>query len=226
MDLYDVDELFPLGSGLGGHKASVTVETVREGEAPVSGNFRLKFRETSFSDDTGDIAYNADEDTMRTALLNLAGIDDVSVTRSEQNAFGGYTWDITFLSVNQLTSHGIVEDTMGNLKPLTPITEVSGSKILKGTNAKVEVSSAVSGSPVGDLEVGSSGLNTGAAYVYVKMGNQWILQSTGKLVGSDSEVGDQFGYSVSIDGDRAIAGAPFAVRISRKGSLLHQLTTM
>ncbi|MCK5091185.1 MAG: hypothetical protein KAR30_01540, partial [Gammaproteobacteria bacterium] len=48
--------------------------------------------------------------------------------------------------------------------------------------------------------------NSGSAYVYWRdaQGN-WIQQA--KLMASDAEAGDEFGYSVSISGDRALVGA-------------------
>ncbi len=48
--------------------------------------------------------------------------------------------------------------------------------------------------------------NSGAAYVFTRSGSTWTQQA--KLVASNAAAGDQFGYSVSIDGDTAIVGAP------------------
>ena len=51
-----------------------------------------------------------------------------------------------------------------------------------------------------------SGQSTaGSAYVFVYGGASWTQQQ--KLTASDYESGDEFGYSVSIDGDYAIVGA-------------------
>lgn len=47
---------------------------------------------------------------------------------------------------------------------------------------------------------------SGAAYVFTRSGSGWS-QAT-KLLASDDEASDNFGYSVSIDGNRALVGAP------------------
>lgn len=47
----------------------------------------------------------------------------------------------------------------------------------------------------------------GAAFIYTRSGtNSWSLQQT--ILASDGDNGDDFGYSVAIDGDTAIVGAP------------------
>ena len=65
---------------------------------------------------------------------------------------------------------------------------------------------------VGDPEVDTGGLFTftGAAYVYAfdasqPVGQQWSLE--GRLAADDGEADDNFGVSVSLDGDRAFIGA-------------------
>ena len=45
----------------------------------------------------------------------------------------------------------------------------------------------------------------GAAYVYVAVGTHWVEQA--KLVASDAEANDHFGYAVAVDGDQAVVGA-------------------
>jgi hypothetical protein len=47
----------------------------------------------------------------------------------------------------------------------------------------------------------------GAAYVFVRVNGVWLSQQ--KLLGSDSQAGDQFGFSVAIDGDTVVVGAPW-----------------
>jgi len=48
--------------------------------------------------------------------------------------------------------------------------------------------------------------NKGSAYVFKYNGTSWIEEQ--KLIASDGEEGDFFGWSVSIDGDNALIGAP------------------
>jgi hypothetical protein len=54
----------------------------------------------------------------------------------------------------------------------------------------------------GDDDKGS---NSGSAYIFKRDGETWSQQQ--KLLASDGAAGDYFGYSVSISGNKAIAGA-------------------
>lgn len=51
-----------------------------------------------------------------------------------------------------------------------------------------------------------NGLNAGAVYVFVHTGNVWSEQA--KLVAADTAAGDDFGFSVAVDGDTILVGAP------------------
>jgi len=53
---------------------------------------------------------------------------------------------------------------------------------------------------------GVGGLNSGAAYVFVRSGTSWSQEA--QLLADDASVGDEFGYSVAVDGDTALVGAP------------------
>ena len=163
-----------------------------------------------------DIAFDASETDVKTALLGLTAITDVAVTKSAAaNIYGGYTWAVEFLEINTLNAYGIIADSMGNLKPLTPvlIDDSTGNVLLIGTDATVNVAYDGQEEPDDDvLSTGTAGSNAGTAYVYIKSGEQWLPQETGKLMSSDLQGGDQFGFSVDIDADRSIVGAPYAVR--------------
>jgi hypothetical protein len=49
--------------------------------------------------------------------------------------------------------------------------------------------------------------NAGAAYIFKRVGESWVEQQ--KLLASDGAASDCMGWSVSISGDKAIAGAPY-----------------
>lgn len=51
----------------------------------------------------------------------------------------------------------------------------------------------------------TGGANAGSAYVFVRNGTTWTLQQ--KLRAGDGGFSDQFGWSVAVDGDRAVIGA-------------------
>ena len=50
-----------------------------------------------------------------------------------------------------------------------------------------------------------NGMDSGSAYVFTRIDNIWTQQA--KLLASDGESGDGFGFSVSIDGETALIGA-------------------
>ncbi len=51
------------------------------------------------------------------------------------------------------------------------------------------------------------GSNSGSAYVFRRSGATWIQQA--KLTSNDASWGDNFGNSVSIDGDTVVVGAKY-----------------
>jgi hypothetical protein len=65
--------------------------------------------------------------------------------------------------------------------------------------------------------VGASydGAAIGHAYIYSRTGTHWYLR--GKVTGKDTIAEDNFGYSVAVDGNVIVAGAPF--RTSGKGAV-------
>jgi hypothetical protein len=84
-------------------------------------------------------------------------------------------------------------------------------QLVKQLTAPKQVKQAEFGMSVamsGDTAVvGADGANshTGAAFVFVRSGDTWLPQA--KLVASDGERHDQFGYSVTLDGSTAVVGA-------------------
>lgn len=72
-----------------------------------------------------------------------------------------------------------------------------------GRSVSVSGSYAVFGARWDD----DKGANSGSAYVYEQRDTSWAFHA--KLTASDGDVGDLFGWSVSISGDFAIAGSPF-----------------
>ena len=60
---------------------------------------------------------------------------------------------------------------------------------------------------------------TGAAYIYVRSGTSWAFQA--KLSASDKAAYDYFGWSVSIDGDYAVAGAILEDPLNSSGQALN-----
>jgi hypothetical protein len=58
---------------------------------------------------------------------------------------------------------------------------------------------------VGAHHESTGGTHRGAAYVFTKTGSTWTQQA--KLTAADAANGDEFGYSVALEGDTAVVGA-------------------
>ncbi len=72
-----------------------------------------------------------------------------------------------------------------------------------GMSVSINGNSAIIGACLDD----DKGFNSGSAYIFACSGTYWFEQQ--KLLASDGLNNDWFGYSVSIDGNYAIIGAPF-----------------
>jgi hypothetical protein len=75
------------------------------------------------------------------------------------------------------------------------------------TNNQFGVSVAVSGDTavIGAYREDTGGSDAGAAYVFTRSGGAWVEQA--KLLASDAQSSDYFGYSVAVSGDTAVIGA-------------------
>ncbi|RLN57004.1 hypothetical protein BBJ28_00017668, partial [Nothophytophthora sp. Chile5] len=209
--LYNVPQLLPQSVLLTGYGARATVRTERDGQGRLSGFFRLRFRTDLFpNDETDNIPVDAEDHEVETALEQLVSVNDVAVQRTtSMNAFGGYSWTITFLQVNTKNEYGPVLDTSGNLPALVPVTAM-----LKGTNARIAVQvggyepSALSSDGAG-TNWGLPGGSAGMVAIFTRGNNDWKQQG-GTLEGRDTHGGDLFGASVSLQGDTLVVGAPAA----------------
>jgi hypothetical protein len=81
------------------------------------------------------------------------------------------------------------------------------SDLLSSDNFGCSVSISGDTAVVGSKWQDTGGSTAGAAYAFVRSGVTWTQQS--KIQASDKEAGDQFGYSVAIDGDTVVVGAPY-----------------
>ena len=92
-------------------------------------------------------------------------------------------------------------------------TNTTEQKLTAGANAAANDRFGESVAVSGDYAIagarsdpGEAGAGNGAAYIFVRNGTSLTRQA--RIVASDGASSDQFGYSVAIDGDYAIVGAP------------------
>ena len=74
-----------------------------------------------------------------------------------------------------------------------------------GISVAIDSYTVVVGAYLGDPVVGSQQVDAGAAYIFTRSGTTWTQQA--KLVASDAQATDYFGYSVAISGNTAVVGA-------------------
>ncbi len=74
---------------------------------------------------------------------------------------------------------------------------------LFGISTSIDADTAV----VGALKDDDNGSESGSAYVFVRSGDEWTQQA--KLVPDDGDVNEEFGWSVAVEGDTAVAGARY-----------------
>ena len=79
-----------------------------------------------------------------------------------------------------------------------------------GSSVSIDGDTIVVGADNAKTTVGNSQESTGAAFVFTKPGTGWANSpgsETGKLTASDGSGGDEFGFSVAVDGDTVVVGA-------------------
>jgi len=77
---------------------------------------------------------------------------------------------------------------------------VCGDTVVVGAYQEDSNATGVNGN-----QADNSASNSGAAYIFVRSGNVWSQQAY--LKASNTEAGDQFGYSVAVSGDTVVVGA-------------------
>jgi hypothetical protein len=135
-------------------------------------------------DDQGDqLGFSVDFDG--TSIIAGAYTDDVDALAAAGSAyvhtFDGASWE---LEESLLAENPVVDDDFG------VSVAISGDTALVGASLDDTVAD-----------------DAGAAYVFVRDGEDWSQQA--KLTDATGGVGDEFGWSVALDGDRAAIGAPF-----------------
>lgn len=205
---YDVPEITYQSYGLKGKYPFLDITTVKEGEAPIHGTFKLKFR----GETTKGIQFNAKEAEVKQKLQDLHVFDTVTVQRLGPYNKDNYRWIITFDKVADWNIfnnvHPIKQE---DFEPLEILDDG-----IQGTNAEVKVIatySQPSRAPWLSEVMGSPGNDSGVVYVYNKYGIEWI--ETQVLSGHDTTAEDHFGYSVSCENDIILIGAPGAETVGQ-----------
>jgi hypothetical protein len=196
-----------------GTNALVWTHVGFEGRGPLNGSFAVSFRKSTFSN---YIPYDASEEQMKEALESLESINNVTVSGrkdiSKYSLDSGFSWTITFHSVNALTASGwnydlAGESVRGNMPPLKVDSHLTGwnaNHIVEYEfgNGKEDIQSQWMAK-----KMGQDGINGGSVVVYHSDDQeQWYVESF--LQASDGNVNDNFGGSLSLEGSFIAVGAP------------------
>ena len=101
---------------------------------------------------------------------------------------------------------------MGAAYALTP-TQIERKPILTSADSAPFDDYGISVALAGDIAMigvpfdNGKGFNSGSVYLYTRSDGVWTLQQ--KLTASDAAPGDQYGWSVALEGDTAVVGARF-----------------
>ena len=118
---------------------------------------------------------------------------------------------IVYVFAKPTTSNGWADwaDTSGDETAKLTASDGAANDEL-GISVAIDGVTVVAGAHLHDIDDnGSSILNTGAAYVFVRPGTGWATgNQTAKLTASDRAANDEFGTSVGVDGDTIVVGAP------------------
>ncbi|GMI03622.1 hypothetical protein TrRE_jg8633 [Triparma retinervis] len=211
---YDIPNLQVDGTSLTGSGAYVWTAVGVDGKEFVNGNFTVSLRG---SNPSAEIPADATAGKMESLLeASVDSINDVTVVRSSlsdtRDHIYGYSYTITFVSVNEKTDYGweydkYGESSSGNL----PQIEI-GADELYGSNAGYKVSGNFgwgtdeNSAWFEDYRMGSDSKNSGQVQVNRKDEEQWVVEAT--LKAGDSNGNDHFGHSVSVHEDYLLVGAP------------------
>ena len=84
-----------------------------------------------------------------------------------------------------------------------------------GSSVAISGDYAIVGAPTED----TGGSNAGAAYIFKRVSGAETWTQRAKIQATSTGVGDYFGYTVAIDGDNAVVGAPFYTNGTYAGAI-------
>jgi len=201
-----------IDDNLQGKDAQVWTHTGFEGRGILNGTFALSFRG---SNPSHYVSHNSSETDIEGALESLDSINEVQVTNRREfyNEAGksGFSWIVTFVSVNERTEYGWVLDpegssSHGNLPSLEIVSHLTGWNV--GHEVRSETGTGKGDTQAQWMEqiMGDDGRDSGSVDVYRRVRETWQKESS--LLASDFDSKDMFGSSVSVKDDFLLVGAP------------------
>ncbi len=191
--------LFGGSVAISGTKAIVGAENANGGEFQTGAAYVFRGLDVVSGTSTEDVKLVASDGGSGEGFgesVSLSG--NLAVVGASSSDGGGYLTGAAYVfssldsatgviteDVKLIASDGVIYDDFGHS------VAISGNTVLVGANRSND-----------------DGNNSGSAYLYVNVGSHsGSTTETLKLLSSDAAADDQFGYSVSVDGDRFVVGA-------------------
>ena len=131
---------------------------------------------------TGDVFGYSVAISQETCIIGAYGDDDAAPE-------GGAAYIFVQSGINWIQQTKLIANDTRSLDHFGATVAIDGNTAIVGAHGRDE-----------------TGLDSGAAYIFVRNGTAWTQQA--KLTVNDGLEGDRFGFSASISGDTAIIGAP------------------
>lgn len=208
----NVPQLQVRSASLLGSEAAVVSHTAFEGRSQLRGSFALSFRGSDLST---FIPHDCSPADLASALESLDSINEVTVSGrrhfTDEAGKSGFSWTITFDSVNKLTDYGWIPDPRGassggNLEPLKVESHLVGWNMGHIVDAETGRGSDDTQAQWMAKEKGDEGSNSGVVYIYGRVGSSWRKEAIVRA--HDYNSNDFFGASLSMTSDQLLVGAP------------------
>ena len=201
-----------IDDNLHGKDGQIWTHTGFEGRGILNGTFALSFRD---SNPSNFVPHNSSESDIKAALESLDSINDVQVDNRREfyNEAGksGFSWIVTFKSVNKRTDYGWVLDpegssSHGNLPSLKIVSHLTGWNVGHEVGSETGTGEEDTQAQWMEQIMGDDGRDSGSVDVYRRVRETW--QKEASLLASDFDSKDMFGSSVSVRDNILLVGAP------------------
>lgn len=173
---------------------------------PLTLAFKLSGNLTASADATGKALILSRSDG--TQILRYRGLTAHDATGRELHAWLQVKGEQLWLRVDDAgAQYPVVVDPFIQQAKLTAFDGAADDRF--GTWVAISGDTIVVGAPFDDTAAACP-CNQGSAYVFVKPAGGWSdpITQQAKLLASDRAGGDQFGFSVAVDGDTVVVGSP------------------
>jgi hypothetical protein len=181
--------------------AGATYHSHAQGAAPIAQQAYLKASNTGVQDLFGfSVAISGDTIVVASSGedSNAVGINGVQTNNSAEDSGAAYVFVRD--GTNWIQQAYLKASNTGATDVFHSVA-ISGDTVVVGASGESSNATGVNGN-----QSSNSAINSGAAYVFVRDGTNWIQQAY--LKASNTGADDYFGFSVTVSGDTVVVGAP------------------